>query len=404
MLEGFSIESELASNGWWREFVAVETASARRVHLKNLGVQSSGDSASLTAQLDRFVQITRHPAIASLFSYKITPSNEVILITETVTTPGEMQVAAVIEAGIRLAGASSFLAANGVTETIISPEQIMQSSYGLPVLSGVGLRELAVFFSTQDSSQVSDKVAEIALTLQVLGAKSNPRSAALDALLAATVSDAAAGAHLSEFEFGRGLQAIQRDLGLPVTYLDAVESLEQTALVEKTSLIDRSTPHADANLDEATALAERTALVPKRVADDNTPLVERTAMVDRSQSFSPFAIEPEEEKTSLRAKKPSKQIEFPETVVSHSQARLAYDPGAQGVAKKRYESEPDPLSNLDTMPDTVQGGQPAQPLTLHRKEHFAPQSVRTKLLIFFAGSAIVVTGAVTALVFLLSAS
>ena len=341
-LEGFELEAKLGEGGFAEVYRYQQALPKRTVAIKVLRSEVNDVLARARFELEAnlMASLSSHPAIVTIYQVGIAEGNRPFLVMEYCAKPnleqrylqGPLALAEVLQLTIRLAGAVETAHRAGILHLDIKPGNVLTTDFGWPALTDFGIAQLVEYDQTsepglslpwaspeavrgQPLSQASDiySLAATAYTLlageppfgtseqgqnqlirRILNEPVAPLAAAeipqsLRDLWSRGLAKSAADRPLSALEFGRALQSIEQECGLPNTPIDVPDELLDD--LERTRASYRRVSDAQpADLDDDTVLSSRST---PTEPDDSTIQVKRKRKT----------AEPIEDRTQLSARK-----------------------------------------------------------------------------------------------------
>ena len=274
-LPGYTYVRPLGSGGFADVFLFQQNMPRRVVAVKVLlaTIQDDAAAAAFAAEADIMAGLSAHPAILTVYEASVAPDGRPYLVMEH--CPSSMAaryrseripIPEVLSIGVKIAGAVESAHSVGMLHRDIKPSNILVTSFGHPVLSDFGVASAATsgeedtiamsppwsapeVVQRRSSGTVASEVCALAATIYTLAAQHSPfdvpggrRS---DEQLKGRIArakyeptgredapqsfeDALAGGlrrlptdrYPSARAFGEALQAVERQMGLPVTSLD----------------------------------------------------------------------------------------------------------------------------------------------------------------------------------------
>ncbi|MGC4175300.1 serine/threonine-protein kinase [Demequina sp.] len=274
-LPGYAYVRPLGSGGFADVFLYQQNLPRRVVAVKVLlkPITDPETAMAMAAEADVMAGLSSHPAILTVFEASVAPDGRPYLVMEY--CPASMAVryrseqipiAEVLSTGVRIASAVESAHRVGMLHRDIKPSNILVTTYGHSVLSDFGVATASAtgeedmiamsppwsapeVVERRSSGTVASEVWALAATIYTLAAGHAPfdvpggrRSdeqlkarilrakyvpvgrddapAALDDALAGGLKRLPADRYPSALEFGKALQEVQREMGLPVTELE----------------------------------------------------------------------------------------------------------------------------------------------------------------------------------------
>lgn len=275
-LPGYAYVRPLGSGGFADVFLYQQNMPRRVVAVKvllNPIINDDATARALAAEADVMAGLSSHPAILTVFEASVAPDGRPYLVMEfcpksmaTRYRTEQIPISEVLSTGIKIASAVEAAHRVGMLHRDIKPSNILVTSYGHPVLSDFGVATASAtgdedmiamsppwsapeVVQRRSSGTVATEVWALAATIYTLAAGHAPfdvpggrRSdeqlrarilrakyapigrddapASLDAALEGGLKRDPAERYHSARAFGEALQAVQRELGEPVTELE----------------------------------------------------------------------------------------------------------------------------------------------------------------------------------------
>ena len=306
VLAGYSYVRPLGSGGFSDVFLFQQEMPRRLVAVKVLlsRVENESSARALAAEADIMASLSAHPAILTVYQASVSSDGRPYLVVEYCPASltnryrnERMAVAEVLSIGVKICAAVEAAHRSGLLHRDIKPSNILVTSFGQPVLSDFGVAT-AVASGEEDtiamsppwsapevverrtSGTVATEVWALAATVYTLLAQHSPFDGPgekrgderqLRARIArakytpidrADVPDSLQRAleggmrrlpgdrYASAMAFGQALQAVEQELGIPVTPLDVptdewAQATAQVSSREGPSTPARSTVHVE---------------------------------------------------------------------------------------------------------------------------------------------------------------
>ncbi len=262
--QGFTNVDPIARGGTGDVLRAWQTAMGRTVALKVYTAIGGSDCADRELAVAGWLGV--HPHLVTVHGRGLTPSGHDYVVmpwydggslADEVRRRGPLPVAEVLCLGVKLAGALAHLHGHSVIHRDIKPANVLLTGAGEPILADLGLATLpgepqgpaasltplhaAPEVLRGEPSTPRSDVWSLVSTLCTILDRSNIPLPLSDLLAAATCADPdqrpADGGVLAT-----GLQAVQEQLGLPVTHVPAVPGLPSLPAPPAPSLRASSSP------------------------------------------------------------------------------------------------------------------------------------------------------------------
>jgi serine/threonine protein kinase len=280
VLSGFTYLRPLGSGGFADVFLYEQDMPRRQVAVKVLPTAVHGDDVRrmFNAEADVLARLSSHPSILTVYQASVSSDGRPYIVMEF--CPGsygeryrreKLPVPEVLATGIKVASALETAHRAGLVHRDVKPSNILVTEFGVPVLSDFGIAaslgaskpdELFAMsvpwsapevISESTSGTVASEVWSLGGTVYSLLAGRSPFEraqgqnsseqlarriekaaysptgrvdvpASLEAVLAQSMRRDPSARFGSAMEFGRALQAVQREVGLPVTPLEVASS------------------------------------------------------------------------------------------------------------------------------------------------------------------------------------
>jgi len=274
-LPGYAYVRPLGSGGFADVFLYQQNLPRRVVAVKVLlnPIDDDATARALAAEADVMAGLSAHPAILTVYEASVAPDGRPYLVMEFCPKSmaaryrtEQIPIAEVLSTGIKIASAVEAAHRVGMLHRDIKPSNILVTAYGHPVLSDFGVATATAtgdedmiamsppwsapeVVQRRSSGTVATEVWALAATVYTLAAGHAPfdvpggrRSdeqlrarilrakyvpigredapAALDVALEGALKRDPADRYRSAREFGEALQAVQRELGWPVTEIE----------------------------------------------------------------------------------------------------------------------------------------------------------------------------------------
>lgn len=312
-IPGYRDLTVLGRGGFSTVYTALQESVEREVALKVLGVHIAGADAKARFRRECATngRVGNHPNIVTLFDSGFADDGSPYLamqlcsggsLSDRLRASGALAVAEVLRVGVKIAAALQFAHSAGVLHRDIKPENILVSDFGEPELADFGISSVddqrmstvtASSFTINHAapealagqpSSVSSDIYSLCSTLFTLVAGHTPFNApsatalvalvnmvmnqpapstgrpdvpaSFEQLLAAGLSKTPAGRPSDARAVGAALQAIQQELGLPVTEFPSAPAplaYSQTQSLAELQQSDPATPGAGMGIAGAVA-------------------------------------------------------------------------------------------------------------------------------------------------------
>jgi serine/threonine protein kinase len=291
-LPGYTYVRPLGSGGFADVFLYQQNMPRRVVAVKVLLTAVDGEAAAraLAAEADVMAGLSSHPAILTVYEASVAPDGRPYLVMEYCPTSmgvryksERIPLPEVLSVGVKIAAAVESAHQLGMLHRDIKPSNILVTSFGHPVLSDFGVATASAtgeediiamsppwsapeLVERRSSGTVASEVWALAATIYTLAAGRGPfdvpggkRSdeqlrarivrakytptgrddapASLETALEGGLQRLPAERYPSARAFGEALQAVQRDLGLPVTELELPGTEWAPALASGTTAV-----------------------------------------------------------------------------------------------------------------------------------------------------------------------